>query len=138
MKVILASHGRLALGMQDTLRIIIGETPNLTAYAAYLNGDETAYVDNIKKKIEKDPNEQFIVVTDVLGGSVNTNLIQLLRDHKNVQLIAGMNLPLVMELVTKKQALDADAIQQIIDNARSAIVDINTLLTKQVGEEDLQ
>ncbi|GEL15568.1 PTS sugar transporter subunit IIA [Pediococcus cellicola] len=137
MKVILASHGRLALGMQDTLRIIIGETPNLTAYAAYLNGDETAYVDNIKKKIEKDPNEQFIVVTDVLGGSVNTNLIQLLRDHKNVQLIAGMNLPLVMELVTKKQALDADAIQQIIDNARSAIVDINTLLTKQVGEEDL-
>lgn len=137
MKVILASHGRLALGMQDTLRIIIGETPNLTAYAAYLNGDETAYVDNIKKKIEKDPNEQFVVVTDVLGGSVNTNLIQLLRDHKNVQLIAGMNLPLVMELVTKKQALDADAIQQIIDNARSAIVDINTLLTKQVGEEDL-
>lgn len=137
MKVILASHGRLALGMQDTLRIIVGETPNLTAYAAYLNGDETAYVDEIKKEIEKKPNEQFVVITDVLGGSVNTNLTQLLRDHENVQLIAGMNLPLVMELVTKKQALDADAIQQIISNARSAIVDINTLLTKQVGEEEL-
>ncbi|ARW18714.1 PTS sugar transporter subunit IIA [Pediococcus pentosaceus] len=137
MKVILASHGRLALGMQDTLRIIVGETPNLTAYAAYLNGDETAYVDEIKKEIEKKPNEQFVVITDVLGGSVNTNLTQLLRDHENVQLIAGMNLPLVMELVTKKQALDADAIQQIINNARSAIVDINTLLTKQVGEEEL-
>lgn len=137
MKVILASHGRLALGMQDTLRIIVGETPNLTAYAAYLNGDETAYVDEIKKEIEKNPNEQFVVITDVLGGSVNTNLTQLLRDHENVQLIAGMNLPLVMELVTKKQALDADAIQQIISNARSAIVDINTLLTKQVGEEEL-
>ncbi|MEE6680348.1 PTS sugar transporter subunit IIA [Pediococcus pentosaceus] len=137
MKVILASHGRLALGMQDTLRIIVGETPNLTAYAAYLNGDETAYVDEIKKEIEKKPNEQFVVITDVLGGSVNTNLTQLLRDHENVQLIAGMNLPLVMEIATKSENLDSDAIQQIISNARSAIVDINTLLTKQVGEEEL-
>lgn len=137
MKVILASHGRLALGMQDTLRIIVGETPNLTAYAAYLNGDETAYVDEIKKKIEKNPNEQFVVITDVLGGSVNTNLTQLLRDHENVQLIAGMNLPLVMAIATKSENLDSDAIQQIISNARSAIVDINTLLTKQVGEEEL-
>lgn len=137
MKVILASHGRLALGMQDTLRIIVGETPNLTAYAAYLNGDETAYVDEIKKEIEKNPNEQFVVITDVLGGSVNTNLTQLLRDHENVQLIAGMNLPLVMEIATKSENLDSDAIQQIISNARSAIVDINTLLTKQVGEEEL-
>jgi fructoselysine and glucoselysine-specific PTS system IIA component len=137
MKVILASHGRLALGMQDTLRIIVGETPNLTAYAAYLNGDETVYVDEIKKKIEKNPNEQFVVITDVLGGSVNTNLTQLLRDHENVQLIAGMNLPLVMAIATKSENLDSDAIQQIISNARSAIVDINTLLTKQVGEEEL-
>lgn len=137
MKIILASHGRLALGMQDTLKIIVGEFSNLTAYAAYLNGDETKYVDEIKKSIEDDPNEQFIIVTDVLGGSVNTNLTQLLRDHKNVRLIAGMNLPLVMELVTKTDDLSTKDIQHIINSARSAIVDMNTLLTEQVGEEDL-
>jgi len=136
MKIILASHGRLALGMQDTLKIIVGEIPNLTSYAAYIDGDETGYVDQIQNSVESQPNEQFIILTDVLGGSVNTNLTQLLKEHKNVHLIAGMNLPLVMELATKNDDLDTGEIQKIINNARSAIVDINLLITEQVGEEE--
>lgn len=137
MEIILVSHGKLALGMQDTLKLIVGAVSNLTAYAAYLDGDETRYVHKITKKVEAHVNTQFIILTDILGGSVNTNMTQLLAKHKNVRLIAGMNLPLVLQIVTSTGDLDDQAIDQIIDKSRAALVDVNELMRQKIGEEDL-
>lgn len=41
MQVVLASHGRLAEGMKDTLGIIFGELPDLTTLCAYVDPDVT-------------------------------------------------------------------------------------------------
>lgn len=41
MQVVLASHGRLAEGMKDTLGIILGELPDLTTLCAYVDPDIT-------------------------------------------------------------------------------------------------
>ena len=138
MKIILASHGRLALGMQDTLNMIVGRHPNLYAYAAYLDGNETNYLEEICGIIDSDSREQVVIVTDILGGSVNTNIIQLLERYHNLRVIAGMNLPLVMELVMGPEQPDEVAFDAAINHARESIVDVNSLLLNQTtGEEDL-
>jgi mannose/fructose-specific phosphotransferase system component IIA len=137
MRIILVSHGRLALGMQDTIQFIMGEVPNLTAYAAYVDRNETEYVYGIEAELQQHPEEKFVICTDVLGGSVNTTMIQLLKDYHNVELIAGMNLPLVLQLLAQNDIEDEGSLKHIIQSAQAALVDVNALLVKQQsGEED--
>lgn len=137
MRIILVSHGRLALGMQDTVKFIMGETPNLSAYAAYVDSDESKYVCSIEAELTQHPEEEFVICTDVLGGSVNTTMIQLLKDYPNVELIAGMNLPLILQLLAESTVKDKDKLAGVVESAQQALVDVNGLLVAQKnGEED--
>lgn len=137
MRIILVSHGRLALGMKDTVKFIMGDMPNLSAYAAYIDNNETEYVYNIEAELEHYPNEQFVICTDVLGGSVNTTMVQFLKDYKNVEIITGMNLPLVLQLLAQNSVPDDDSFAELIKQAQGGLVDVNKLLVNQQGKEDL-
>jgi Phosphotransferase system, mannose/fructose-specific component IIA len=71
MKIVLISHSNMAVGMKDTLNMIVGDDKNVLAFAAYINGS-TAEIQKVKDLVENNQSEQFIVLTDLLGGSVNT------------------------------------------------------------------
>ncbi|UPM40893.1 PTS sugar transporter subunit IIA, partial [Pediococcus acidilactici] len=92
MKIILASHGALAKGMKDTLDMIVGNQVSIQAYSAY-DEENVDFASDISQQITREVNEQFIIVTDVMGGSVNNAMTELVLRYKNVFLITGMNLP---------------------------------------------
>lgn len=131
-EIILVSHGRLALGMLDSLHLIVGETDNLTAYAAYVSGDETDYVQEITQRVTAAPQTQFIILTDILGGSVNTNLTQLLRQFTNVYLITGMNLSLALQFMTINGQVDEASITALIKQSRQGLLSVNALMADQL------
>src|SRR5699024_4641029 len=100
MKIVLISHSNMAVGMKQTLNMIIGDDKNVLAFAAYVNGS-TKEIDKVKNLVETSKDEQFIILTDLLGGSVNNEMMQLLENNTNVKLVTGMNLPLAMQLQLK-------------------------------------
>ena len=90
MQVVLASHGRLAEGMKDTLGIILGELPDLTTLCAYVDPDVTLAQQVKDVLARKVPGEKMLVVTDLFGGSVNNEMLTLLPEYPAVHLICGM------------------------------------------------
>ena len=84
MKIILVSHGKLALGMKDTLQLIVGPRDDVIAYEAYEDGEGDKFIGQIKKLVSENTDEKFIIITDVLGGSVNNEMTSLLKEHKNI------------------------------------------------------
>ncbi|KRN95781.1 PTS system fructose subfamily IIA component [Companilactobacillus kimchiensis] len=123
----------MAVGMKDTLNMIVGDDKNIVAYAAYINGS-TAEITKVKKMVEESSDEQFIILTDLLGGSVNNEMIQLLKNNNNVKLITGMNLPLAMQLQLKSQTVERisdNDLKSIIADSREALTDINELLKEE-------
>ena len=68
----------------------------------------------------RDPADSWFVVTDIFGGSVNNEFIQR-QATGSFTLITGMNLPLLVEMVTQLDSLDADKAKAAVEGSRSFI-----------------
>lgn len=129
----------MAIGMKETLNMIIGDDKNVLAFAAYINGS-TAEIEKVKRMVETNKKEQFIILTDLLGGSVNNEMMQLLENNNNVKLVTGMNLPLAMQLQLKLNMTDnlSDTeLTKIINESKEALANVKKLLVeKRMSEDD--
>lgn len=139
MKIVLVSHGKLAKGMKNTVEMIAGNQDNLEAYEAYKNGtSDDSFIGDIKNSLDKVGDERAVIITDVLGGSVNNEMTQLLKDHQNLTVLTGMNLPLVITLVTTADSgLTQESIEEAINEGQKGVLSINKLMTEDDDEGDL-
>lgn len=139
MKIILVSHGKLAKGMKDTVEMIAGQQENLEAYEAYENGtSDDSFINDLKESLASSKNDDVIVVTDVLGGSVNNEATQLLKDHPNLTILTGMNLPLIITLVTTvNSGISDEKVSEAIDEGKKGVLSVNKLMTEEDDEGDL-
>lgn len=128
MKIILASHGALAKGMKDTLDMIVGNQVSIQAYSAYYDEENVDFASDISQQITREINEQFIIVTDVMGGSVNNAMTELVLRYKNVFLITGMNLPLVLSLATYSGDIDLKALDELVQEGKRGLINVNKMV----------
>lgn len=135
MRIILVSHGKLALGMKDTLQLIVGPRNDVTAYEAYEDGKGDKFIGQIKKLVSENANEKFVVITDVLGGSVNNEMTSLLKENRNIYLITGMNLPLVITLATKTGEVNSEFIDSVVGEGQKGVININQMMNEVASED---
>lgn len=136
LQIILASHGGLSAGMKDTAQLILGELPNV--YAVATTRDETESILTATQRLLDGfaPQDTVYLLTDVLGGSVNNELLTLLPRDPRLHLICGMNACLVLTLASCDEAPTEAELQQIMADARQQIVDCADLLRQAAQEED--
>lgn len=134
---IFASHGYFAKGIKSSLDIIYGSTNNIHYICAYT--DEKV---NLKEQIEGifsklDKNCETIIVTDVFGGSVNNEFLSYLKD-KSIHLVAGLNLPLLIELVAGSEYIDDTnlLIKNAIETCKNSIQYCNETVGVFAEDED--
>lgn len=139
MRIILVSHGKLAKGMKNTVEMIAGKQKNIEAYEAYGNGtSDESFITTIEHSVATDKNNKVVIVTDVMGGSVNNAMIQLLKNYHNLTILTGMNLPLIITLVTTVNAQDSeDAILEAIAEGQKGVLLVNKLMSEDDDEGDL-
>lgn len=135
-KIILASHGRFASGILDSLEIIFGNKHPITALDCYLS-ESFDLTESVKRLLDENQGKEIIVITDLFGGSVNNEFLQYI-DQAKFYLIAGLNLPLLIELTA--QIEQAESIPQLIaDTLRSSKETIqfcNDSINKEIEEEE--
>lgn len=128
-KYIIASHGYLAKGILSSLELIAGEMNNIYTISAYVEDNDTG--DSLKEAvriIEDNQNSEIIILTDLLGGSVNTELIPLKDIYDSVHIISGVNLVSLLVLLTADENEDIDSlIKRTIEESRQGIQYCNFL-----------
>ena len=117
-KILLASHGYLAQGMKSSLEILMGANDRIECLCDDDTRDVAALIDAWMET--RDPADSWFVVTDIFGGSVNNEFIQR-QTAGSFTLITGMNLPLLVEMVTQLDSLDADKAKAAVEGSRSFI-----------------
>jgi fructoselysine/glucoselysine PTS system EIIA component len=135
--LLFASHGRLAEGMLSSVEMITGKQENVWTLGAYLDVhvDLKSQIKGVFRKLGEE--DELIVVTDIFGGSVNNEFMNLLTD-KRIYLIAGLNLPMVIELVTMNN-LEKDTVKLIksaLHNSKSSIKYCNLELERNAEDEE--
>jgi len=126
-KYLLASHGEFSKGTESFLKIMIGTNTSLYTLVAFL--DDTSIESLVKNKLEEIGDfDQLIVFCDLYGGSVAQEVFRQTKLlEKNIQIIAGYNLALVMDIIFKNKILENKEIKSSIEESKSAIVYLNDL-----------
>ena len=81
-KVILASHGRFAEGIEDSVNMIIGKQENLETFGMRAGESAVDFAEKIKAEILENPDTEFVILTDLYGASVCTAM-SLLSEYEN-------------------------------------------------------
>lgn len=116
-KIILVSHGRLAEGMLHSIGMITGENPDISAMGMMPGEHYQPMVDQVEALLKANPDTQYLVVADLLGGSV-CNGMTALTGYPNMKLIPGMNMGLVINLLFAESALSDEEIDRKISEAK--------------------
>lgn len=133
-RFLLLSHGKFAKGMQDTLTIFLGDDHKFDAISAYVdNVDPVIEIENYFKQVTDE--DQVIIFTDILGGSVNQLVLPYLqREHTFI--ITGFNLPVLLELAFFDGYISLDEIRTVVENGKETIVLMNDYQFDQFQGED--
>ena len=130
MKILVIGHGRFAEGVKSAAQIIVGDLSEVT----FMN----TYVDDIDFHIELDnyfsENKNVLVLTDLFGGSVNQAIIQYIT-KVNIDVITGINIPLILEILISNTTGNNLDFRQIISSAKEQIVYVNDILENLNNEE---
>ena len=118
-RVILASHGSLAEGMLSAVKMILGNDGGCQAYGLDTYEEPKKIYELIESEIKKEPNTQFIVITDINGGSVQNQLLQLCA-YENVYVQTGMCLAMVLEIILFQEEKKAEEFVPSIVKTASA------------------
>ena len=135
-KFLIATHGNFAQGIKSSLDIIAGPQENIFLVQAYLDDIQSieTELDNLLK--DKGENEEWIVFSDLLGGSITNQLVRHIPGG-DVYIIAGFNLPLLLEVVLSDVEIPMEAIiEDVLSRARDQMVYVNKLLQSPNNEGD--
>lgn len=98
--IVLVSHGNLANEFAKILEHIVGPQENLIAVSLFPDDDMEVKRREIQDAIQQvEKNQGVVILTDMFGGTPS-NLAHSLLKGQNVEIVAGMNLPLLIKLVS--------------------------------------
>lgn len=131
-KYLIASHGEYAAGLASAVRRLAGENPDVTALCAYT--DEVPLETHMQQIMAGHEAETWIIMTDLLGGSVNQYMMRSLL-KPNCHLLAGVNLELILNVLKLEETDDLAAeLQRCVSEAQSRICYVNSIIQKKGSE----
>ncbi|MCX8724318.1 PTS sugar transporter subunit IIA [Lactobacillus sp. B4005] len=125
-KIVIATHGYLAKGLKMSTEFILGKQKNLFAICAYTSECQDFHK-VVKDLIAKYDQEDIIFGTDIVGGSVNNDLQEFVAGNNRLHLVAGINLPFLIQFLTLNNDNVADNLAKSTQAAKSGIVNYDTL-----------
>ena len=122
-QIILATHGGLADGMRDTLSMVLGDASNVHV-VSLARDDKDPITSKVQALIDSfDPADKVYVCTDMLGSSVNNEMVALGAANEKLTIIAGMNMPFVIELAAAVEPLTNEELVELIKASREGLRD---------------
>lgn len=135
-KMILASHGRMAEGVADSMGMVVGTVDDLICLGLLPGHEPGEITRQVEEMIQTEPETQFLLLTDIRGGSVSNSLTRL-ACYENVRIINGMNLALAIGLYLTDGILDDEEIEAVIAEARDGLALVRDLKNRLPEEEEI-
>jgi PTS system mannose-specific IIA component len=113
--IVLVGHGSLAPAVLRSLEGVLGHSvPGMLAVGAA--ADDT--LESLKERIgaaaaSVDEGQGTIILTDVFGDSATNVSIALAREA-NIQVVTGVNLPILLKVISARHAMDLEELAAFV------------------------
>jgi PTS system mannose-specific IIA component len=120
--VVVVTHGQLATELVNAAEMIVGDLPQFAAVSIGWHDDVEQARGEIAQAIGRlDGGEGVIVLTDMFGGTPSNLAMSLLEDGR-VEVVTGVNLPILIKLANLRETVGLrDVARRIREDGRNAI-----------------
>src|SRR5581483_6832179 len=121
--VVVVTHGQLANELVNAAEMIVGDLPQFTAVSIGWHDDVNDAREDIEKAIERvrTGDEGVLILTDMIGGTPS-NLGMTFLQKDRVEVVTGVNLPMLIKLTNVRSSSDLLAVaKELRDHGRNAI-----------------
>ena len=107
--LVLVTHGRLAAEFITAMEHVVGPQERIAAICIGPDDDMERRRNDIAKAVKKvDSGKGVIILTDLFGGTPSNLAISLMRSAE-IEVIAGVNLPMLIRLEGARKTMDVKA-----------------------------
>ncbi|MFP4168077.1 MAG: PTS sugar transporter subunit IIA [Desulfonatronovibrionaceae bacterium] len=131
-EIVLVTHGNFGQSLLDTARTIVGEE----AEARVIGVDVSRPMDDILEELRKavdstDSSHGVLVLTDMFGGTPTNISLSLLGSGK-LEVVTGVNLPMVIKALTARNELFEDLAAEVKSAGKQGILVAGEVLKRPV------
>ena len=129
--IIIVTHGNLALELKSAMEYILGVQKNIEIICISSDDDLDERKNDIEGSIKKiDNNNGIVMLTDMFGGTPSNLAISFLKTGK-IEIISGVNLPMLVKLIGLRDSDDLNGVaQETKDSAQKYISIASEILSE--------
>ena len=129
---VIVTHGQLASEFLAATEMIVGAVKHITAVSIGWHDDVEAARDEIERAITRvSEGRGVLILTDMFGGTP-TNITSMFLADGEVEVVTGVNLPMVIKLASQTETESlAEVAQRVRDQGREGIYLAGELLAPQ-------
>jgi PTS system mannose-specific IIA component len=133
--VVVVTHGQLATELVNSAEMIVGDLPHFTAVSIGWHDDVNDAREDIAQAIERVRGTSgVLVLTDMFGGTPSNLGITFLASNE-VEVITGVNLPMLIKLASLSKSSDLlAAAREMREHGRHAIWVASDFLRGEKGQ----
>lgn len=130
--VVVVTHGQLSTELVNAAEMIVGDLPQFTAVSIGWHEDVNDARDDIAQAIERVRGDGgVLVLTDMFGGTPS-NLGMTFLETDRVEVITGVNLPMLIKLASLRASVDLLSVaREMREHGRNAIWVASDLLRSE-------
>jgi len=120
--VVVVTHGQLATELVNAAETIVGDLPRFAAVSIGWHEDTQDAREEIAEAIARVQQDQgVLILTDMLGGTPS-NLAMTFLTQDKVEVITGVNLPMLIKLASATEPADLlQVAREMREHGRNAI-----------------
>ena len=120
--VVVVTHGQLAIELVNAAEMIVGDLPQFTAVSIGWHDDVNDAREDISQAIDRVRGEAgVLLLTDMFGGTPS-NLGMTFLEKDRIEVITGVNLPMLIKLTSLRSSSDLLAVaREMREFGRNAI-----------------
>lgn len=134
---VIVSHGQVANELLAAAEAVVGDLSNITAVSIGWHDDvemAKAEIDRAIKNVSAGVG--VLLLTDMFGGTP-TNISAMFLKENEVEIVTGVNLPMVIKLATVNKEISlSELAEEVEETGKSAITRAGTLLLPQKMKKD--
>ncbi len=126
--VIVVTHGDLGSSLIRAVKMIAGQQDKLMAYGLFPDQSREDLAAELEQGLA-DQEQSYLILTDMYGGSPSITATMLAKGRDNIEVISGVNLPMILEAVMTRDNLSLEKLAAyIVDNTQKSIVRVKKIL----------
>ena len=122
--VVLATHGELGRALIEAMEMILGSQSQVGALSLQVADRLEDATSRLQEALEAaDEGDGVLVLTDMLGGTPSNLCLALIGGPRLVEVVSGVNLPMVLKAVQVRRETDLREIAaQVKKVGRGAVI----------------